>query len=88
MRGIFSAQYRAVCRDAPVDAQLLVEDADSAFRFRMIEFVAFILEHGCLAQHRKAMGKALGDEELPVIVWARIRATKATVIEGTSSAAP
>ena len=68
MLRILPAQYRLVRRDAPVNAQTFVQNADASVRFRMIEVVTLVLEHRRFAQHRKTMSEALRDEELPVIV--------------------
>ena len=65
---VFFAQDCFLFWDLPVDAEGLVQDGDAAIGFGMIELVALILEDCCLAEYGKAVGKALGYEELPVIV--------------------
>lgn len=72
MLRILLAQYRLVRRYPPVDAQTLVQDADAPVRFRMVEVVALVLEHRRLAQHGKAVSKALRNEELPVVVFRQL----------------
>ena len=62
-------QYGLVGGDSPVDSQALVEDADAAVGFRVVELVAFVLEDGALAQDSEAVRKAFGDKELPVVVF-------------------
>ena len=49
--------------NAPVDAQLLVEDADAVVGLGMIELVALILEDGRFREHGKAMGKGAASDE-------------------------
>ena len=51
-----------------IDAEGLVENGDSTVCLRCVEIVAFVLEHSCLAQHRKSVRKSMGDKELAVIV--------------------
>ena len=65
---VLLAQNGVVGRYAPVDAQAAVKDADPAVGLGVIEVVALVLEHGRLAQHGKAVGEALRDEELAVVV--------------------
>ena len=60
--------------NAPVDDQLLVEDADAVVGLGMIELVTLILEDGRFREHGKAMGKALGNEELTMIVLRQLHA--------------
>ena len=58
--GIFFTQDSMVGRYAPVDTQTVIQYANAFIGFRKIEVVAFILEHGCIAQHGKSMSKTLG----------------------------
>ena len=51
---------------APVNAQTSIQDADAVVCLGMVELVALVLEDGRFAQHGKAVGKALGNEELAV----------------------
>ena len=66
---IFLAEDGFFCGDLPVNAEAFVCDGDAPVCFRMVEFVAFILENGSLAQHSKAMGESFWNEELPVIIF-------------------
>ena len=68
MLRILLAQYRLLRRYTPVDAQTLVQNADTSVRFRMVEVVTLVLEHSRLAQHGKPVRETLRDEELPVVV--------------------
>ena len=69
MPQIFIAQNRFVGRDAPVDAEAAVQDADASVSLWGVEVVAFVLEDGCLAQNCKAVGEAFGDEALAVVLF-------------------
>lgn len=51
----------------------------------MIEFIAFILEHGCFAEYSKAVGKAFGDEELAVVFFGQFHGYVLTVSWGAFS---
>ena len=55
--------------DSPVDSEALVQNAYATVSFRVVELVTFVLEDGALAQDSKAVRKAFGDEELPVVVF-------------------
>ena len=68
MTRILLRQDGLVRRDAPVDAQRIVENTDARVGLRMVELVTLILEYGRGRQHSKTMGKTLGDEELAVVV--------------------
>ena len=68
MARILFRQDGLVGRNAPVDAQRIVENTDAPIGLRMVELVTLILEHGRGRQHGKAVGKTLGDEELAVVV--------------------
>jgi len=68
MARILFRQDGLVDRDAPIDAQRIVENADARVGLRMVELVTLILEYGRGRQHSKTMGKTLGDEELAVVV--------------------
>ena len=67
MLGILLAQDGLISRNAPVDTKRIVQDTDATISLRMIELIAFILEHSCFREYRKTMGKALGDKELAMI---------------------
>ena len=64
MLGVFFAQDGLLRRDSPVDAEALVCYGDAVVGLRMVELIAFVLEDGCLGEDGKAVGEALGDEEL------------------------
>ena len=53
-----------LCRDSPVDTKRFIKDADASISLRMIELIAFVLEHSCFREYGEAVGETLGDEEL------------------------
>lgn len=57
MLGVFFAQDSLFRRDTPVDAQRIIQDADTAVRFRMIEVVALVLEDSRFTQYGEAVCK-------------------------------
>ena len=63
MSCIFIRKYGLIL-DLPVNAKRVVENGNAPICLGMIEFIAFVLEYGNLAQYGKAMGKALWDKEL------------------------
>lgn len=72
MAGILVTQDGLVCGDAPVDSKGVVKDADATVGLGMVELIALVLEDCCLAQYGKTMGKALGDEELTMVVLCQL----------------
>ena len=68
--------------DAPVDAKGVVEDADASVGLRMVELIALVLEDGSLAEYGEAMGEALRDEELTVVVFGEFNGNVLTVGRG------
>ena len=69
MAGVLVAEDGLGGGDAPVDAKGVVEDADASVGLRMAELIALVLEDGSLAEYGEAMGEALRDEELAVVVF-------------------
>ena len=67
--GILVAQNRLIDRDAPVDAETAVQDADASVCLWGVEVIAFVLEDCCLAEDGKAVGEAFRHEELTVVVF-------------------
>ena len=68
MLRVLLAQYRVPGRNEPVNSKAAVKDADAPVRFGMVELIALVLEHRCLAQHGEPVGETFRDEELPVII--------------------
>ena len=62
--GVFFAEEGGGEGEVPVDVQGVIEDADATFGLGVIELIALILEHGCLAEYGKAMGKAFWHKKL------------------------
>ena len=65
---VLLAQYRVPGRNEPVNSKAAVKYADAPVRLGMVELVALVLEHRCLAQHGETVGEPFRDEELPVVV--------------------
>ena len=65
---VLVGQYGIVGRDSPVDSQALIQNAYAPVSFRVVELVAFVLEDSSLGQDGKAVGEALGNEELSMVV--------------------
>ena len=67
---VFRAEDDLVGGNAPVDAQGGVVPGDGSFGRRLVEAVALVEEDGLFGQHREAVGKALGNEELQLVLAA------------------
>jgi len=78
MFGIFGADDTQFFRHLPIDSQIRVVQQQSAIRFRMIEVIAFVGEDGLVAEHRETMCKALGDEELTLVILTQLHAVPLT----------
>ncbi len=59
-------EHYFVGRHMPINSQIGIIPSHCTFGLRRIEIVTFILKHCLFAQHRKAMGKTLGYEKLPM----------------------
>ena len=57
------------CRNLPINTKAIIENADATIGFRMIEVITLVLEDGGLGEDGEAVGKALWDEELAMIVF-------------------
>ena len=68
MLGVFLAQDSVFRRNTPVDAQRIIQDADTTVRFRMIEVVTLVLEDGRFAQYGKTVRKAPRHKKLAMIL--------------------
>ena len=55
--------------DFPINTESVIEDADASICLWMIEVITLVLEDGGLGEDGEAMGKALWDEELNMIVF-------------------
>ena len=67
MTGILDGQHNFIGGNLPIDVKRRIIPSYSALTLRMVEIVALILEDSLLTENGKAVGKALRDEELPVI---------------------
>ena len=64
MFGVLIAEVGLFCWNAPVYAKAVIKDTDASICLWMIELIAFILEHGGLAQYGEAVSEATGYKEL------------------------
>ena len=64
MLSVLIREVGFLCRDSPINAKAVIKDTDASICLWMIELIAFILEHGGLAQYGKAMSETFGNEEL------------------------
>ena len=55
--------------DFPINTEAIIKDRDTSIGFRMIEVITLVLEDGGLGEDGEAVGKALWDEELAMIVF-------------------
>lgn len=69
MSGVLVTQDGVFRGDLPVDAEAVVQDADATVRLRCVEIVAFVLEHGFLAQYAEPVGETLWNKELAVVLF-------------------
>lgn len=83
MAGVFVAEDGLGGGDAPVDAEGVVEDADASVCLGVVELVTLVLEDGGLAEYGEAMGEALRDEELAMVVFSEFYGDVLTVGWGT-----
>ena len=58
--------------DLPIDTEGVVEDTDASIGFWMIEVITLVLEDGGLGEDGEAVGKALRNEELTMIVFCQL----------------
>ena len=57
------------CWDLPINTKAIIEDRDTSICLWMIEVITLVLEDGSFRENSEAMGKALRDEELDMIVF-------------------
>lgn len=57
MLGVFFAQDGLFRRNAPVNIQRIIQNADASVCFRVIKVVALVLEDGRFAQYGKTVRK-------------------------------
>ena len=63
---VFFGKDYFVGRQLPVDSQVGVVPGNGSLAVGIVKIVTFILKHSLFAQYGKSVGKALGDEELPM----------------------
>ena len=68
MSEVFGTEYGLLHGYAPVDAECLILDVDARLCLGVVEVVTLVLKDGRRTQHGKAMCKAVGHEELTMVV--------------------
>ena len=58
-----------LCWDSPIDTKGFIKDRDTTISLWVIEVITLVLEDCCLRKDCEAMGKALRNEELAMIVF-------------------
>ena len=61
-----------LCWNFPIDTKGIIKDTDASICLWMIEVITLVLEDGCLRKDSETMGKALGDEELYMIIFCQL----------------
>ena len=79
MLRIFFGKIGMLGWDLPINTEGIIEDADATIGFRMIEVITLVLEDGSLGEDGEAMGKALWDEELAMIVFCQLYSYMLTI---------
>lgn len=60
------------CWDLPINTEGIIEDRDTSICLWMIEVITFVLEDCSFRKDSEAMGKALWNEELDMIVFCQL----------------
>lgn len=68
MLGILFRKQSLLCWNLPIYAKRSIKNAYASIDLRMIELIALVLEDGDVAEDGKAVGKALGDKELTMVI--------------------
>ena len=72
MTGVLVREDGFVHRDLPVNQKRGVQNGDAAIRLGVVELVALVLEHCCVAENDETVCKAFGNKELPVVFIAEL----------------
>ena len=70
------------CRNLPINTKAIIENADATIGFWMIEVITLVLEDGGLGEDGEAVGKALRNEELAMIVFCQLYCHMLTISRG------
>ena len=65
---ILLGEYGLIYIYAPVDAERVIENRDTAIGLWSVKVVTLILENGHVAQHRETVGEATGHEKLAMVL--------------------
>ena len=61
-----------LCWNSPIDAESIIEDADTSICLWVIEVITLVLEDGCFLEDSETMSKALWNEELAMIIFCQL----------------
>ena len=82
---VFGRKDDVVERDSPVDGKVGVVPGNGSFAFRMVEIVAFVLEHSILREYHESMGKAMRYEKHQMIVGGQLTRYALAISGGVTS---
>ena len=71
MLRIFLRKIGMFCWDFPINTEGFIQDRDASIGLWMIEVITLVLEDCCFWEDSEAMGKALRDEELDMIIFSQ-----------------
>ena len=70
------------CRYLPINTKAIIKDRNTSICLWMIEVITLVLEDGSLGEDSEAMGKALWNEELDMIVFCQLYCNMLTISRG------
>ena len=72
MLRIFLREIGMLSRDFPIDTEGIIEDTDASIGLWMIEVITLVLADCSFRENSEAMGKALWDEELNMVIFCQL----------------
>ena len=79
MLRIFLREIGMLGWDLPVNTKGVIEDRNSSISLWMIEVITFVLEDCSFRENSEAMGKALWNKELDMIVFCQFNSHMLTI---------
>ena len=70
-------------RNLPINTEAIIKDGDTSIGFRMIEVITLVLEDGGLGEDGEAVGKALRNEELAMVIFCQLYRYMLAISRGT-----
>ena len=83
MLRVFLREISMLCRNLPINTEGIIEDTDASIGLWMIEVITLVLEDGGLGEDGEAVGKALRDEELAMIIFCQLYSHVLAISRGT-----